>query len=47
MLFRLAGIAWELGEELTYFDAKDTLQLIDREMCAKLDEEIGMQRLQG
>jgi len=38
-LFRLAGIAWELGEESTYFNAREMLQLIDPEMCAELDDQ--------
>ena len=28
-LFRLAGIAWELGEEPTYFNAREMLHLTD------------------
>jgi tetratricopeptide (TPR) repeat protein len=41
VLFRLAGVAWELGEELTFFNAREMLQLIDPGLCAELDERTG------
>lgn len=43
LLFLLANVAWEAGEEITSFEAREMLQLIDPEMCAELDERTGRQ----
>jgi tetratricopeptide (TPR) repeat protein len=43
VLFTLAKVAWDVGEELTCFNAREMLHLIDPEMCAELDERTGRQ----
>jgi tetratricopeptide (TPR) repeat protein len=44
VLFHLADVAWDLGEELTSLNARDMLQSIDPALCAELDERTGRQR---
>jgi|GEM_PF-2697504 Tetratricopeptide repeat. len=43
LLFLLAHVAWEVGEEISSFNAREMLQLIDPKMCAELDERTGRQ----
>jgi len=47
VLFSLAKVAWDVGEELTCFTTREMLQLIDPELCAELDERTGRQSWQG
>jgi len=43
LLYHLAITAWDMGEELTCLQARDTLYQIDQEKCAELDERTGRQ----
>jgi len=45
LLFNLGKLAWENGNELTCFNAREVLEIIDPEICKELDEKTVLRSL--